>query len=174
MHNKLTICLLQILLFTFMSINASFAQQYKTTDQEIRDCITQYKKKQTVVDSGFSAYQWAVNLEKNCGKVIDGNFEAGLLFEIAQEKIVTDLMVSLSNRCGALKPVKKYLKTIQKIFKNSVKTKKSSKKVGELFTERVESVSLKKYHLRKIRKRAGIVAKLLNGKKLKIWEKLLD
>jgi len=174
MHYKFTICLLSILLFSFAFTHTSFAQKHKTTDEEIRNCITQYKKKQTVVDSNFSAYKWAVALEKNCGKVIDGNFEAGLLFEIAQEKIVTDLLVNLSNRCSTLKQPQKYLKTIQKIFKTAVKTKKTSKKVGELFTEKVESVSLKKYHLRKIRKRAGIVAKILNGEKLKIWEKLLD
>ena len=174
MHNKFTVCLLGIAFITLINSSHTFAQRHKTSDQEIRNCIAQYKKKQTVVDSNFSAYKWATELEKNCGKVIDGNYEAGMLFEIAKEKVVADFLLSFSKRCSTLKQPRKYLKTIQKIFKTAVKTKKTSKQVGELFTERVESVSLKKYHLRKIRKRAGIIAKILNGEKLKIWEKLLD
>lgn len=174
MYNKFTIGLLSIILFTTLTTSPLFAQKHKTTDKEILTCITENKQAQDIVDDGFSAYHWAKELEKNCGKVIEGKHEAGLLFEIAQEKNVVHMLLQMTSHCKPLKTSKKYLKSIDNIFKTAVKTKKTSKKVSELFTESVESVSLKKYHLRKIRKRAAIVAKLLDGKKLKVWEKLLN
>lgn len=174
MYNKFTIGLLGIILFTSITASSLFAQKHKTADKEILTCIAENKQAQDVVDSSFSAYRWARELEKNCGKVIEGKHEAGLLFEIAQEKNVAHMLLKMASHCKPLKTSKKYLKSMHDIFKTAVKTKKTSKKVGELFTESVESVSLKKYHLRKIRKRAAIIAKLLDGKKLKVWEKLLN
>lgn len=174
MYNKLTANVLGIILITLLLPWGAIAQKHKTADAEVRACIAKNKRAQSVADSNFSAYKWATELEKNCGKVIDGKYEAGLLFEIAKEKNVAAMLVSISGKCAALKSSKKYIKSIHNIFKTAVKSKKTSKKVGELFTERVETVSLKKHHLRKIRKRAGIIARLLDGKKIKIWEKFLD
>ena len=173
-YNKLAANLSGIIFIMLLLPLGALAQKHKTADKEILACIAKNKKAQSVVDSNFSAYKWATELEKNCGKVIDGKYEAGLLFEIAKEKNVAAMLLNISGRCAALKKSKKYLKSIHEVFKTAVKSKKTSKKVGELFTERVESVSLKKNHLRKIRKRAGIVARLLDGKKIKLWEKFLD
>ncbi|EAY27929.1 hypothetical protein M23134_02598 [Microscilla marina ATCC 23134] len=150
-----------------------FAQKHKTNDQEILACIAKNKSAQGVVDSAFSAYKWAIELEKNCSKVIDGEHEAGVLFAIADEAVVAEMLWEMSKRCTPLKDAQEYLETIHEIFKSSVKTKKTTKK-GELFTRKVESVSLKKYHVRKIRKRAEIVAKIINGEKLSLFQKLLD
>ncbi|WP_299458214.1 hypothetical protein [uncultured Microscilla sp.] len=172
MHKK-TACLLGLMIILYVLPANLLAQKHKTNDQEILTCIAKNKSAQGIVDSAFSAYKWAVKLEKNCAKVIDGEHEAGVLFAIADEAAVAEMLWKLSKHCTPLKDAQDYLETIHEIFESSVKTKKTTKK-GELFTRKVESVSLKKHHVRKIRKRAEIVAKIINGEKLNLFQRLLD
>jgi formylmethanofuran dehydrogenase subunit A len=174
MNKKNVACLFGLIVLLYIvPIQRVMAQKHRANDQKILECIAKNKRAQSVVDSNFSAYKWAITLEKNCAKVVSGKHDAGVLFAIADEEAVVEMLWRLSKRCEPLKSAEKYLETIHEIFKKSVKTKKHTKK-GELFTRKVESVSLKKYHVRKIRKRAEIVAKIINGESLSLFQKLLD
>lgn len=174
MNKKNAACLFGLIVLLYiLPMQQALAQKHRANDKKIWACIAKNKRAQNVVDSNFSAYKWAITLEKNCAKVIDGKHDAGILFAIADEEAVAEMLWKLSKHCEPLKDAEKYLATIQEIFKTSVKTKKVTKQ-GELFTRKVESVSLKKYHVRKIRKRAEIVAKIINGERLSLFQKLLD
>lgn len=174
MNKRNAACLFGLIVLLYiMPLQGAMAQKHRTNDQTILSCVAKNKRAHSVVDSSFSAYKWAITLEKNCAKVVSGKYDAGLLFAIADDEAIVEMLWRLSKRCAPLKSAEKYLKTMHEIFKKSVKTKKKTKK-GELFTRKVESVSLKKYHVRKIRKRAEIVAKIINGESLSLLQRLLD
>ncbi len=143
---------------------AAQQKEAQKVSKAVEACIQDAKSARETLGEDFNMYQWAKDFQKNCEKVLDEQ-DSEVLFEIADQEEIVQVLARLSKSCEALEEYQKELEKLEKIYREKVKDKTSEKTTDKLDYREQRVVSFTTSDARRMKINLNSIVNMMEGDK---------